>query len=72
MWDVLSGDFDVKLKSESCINNVINASKSGSIIVFHDSEKAKSNLMGTLPEILRHYTAKGYDFKNIDQDEKVR
>jgi len=72
MWDVLSGDFDENLKSESCIKNVIKASKSGSIIVFHDSEKSKSNLMETLPEILRHYTVKGYSFKNIDQDEKFR
>lgn len=72
MWDVLSGDFDVNLKAKTCINNVISGSKSGSIIVFHDSEKSKSNLMETLPEILRHYAAKGYNFKNIDQDDKIR
>lgn len=72
MWDVLSGDFDTKLKPEACINNVINASKSGSIIVFHDSEKSKANLLETLPVILRHYTEKGYNFKNINLDEELR
>lgn len=72
MWDVLSGDFDVEIKAKACINNVISGSKSGSIIVFHDSEKSKSNLMETLPEILRHYTAKGYIFKKINQDDKFR
>ena len=60
MWDVLSGDFDINIKPESCINNVISAAKSGSIIVFHDSEKSKNTLMKTLPEILRYYTVKGY------------
>ena len=72
MWDVLSGDFDTNLKPETCINNVISASKSGSIIVFHDSEKSKINLMETLPEVLRYYTAEGYIFKNINQNEKFR
>ena len=66
MWDVLSGDFDINLKPESCINNVISASKSGSIIVFHDSEKSKENLFNTLPEVLRHFAAKGYVFDKID------
>ena len=72
MWDVLSGDFDVNLKPETCINNVISASKSGSIIVFHDSEKSKKNLMETLPEVLRYYTTEGYIFNNINQNDKFR
>ena len=72
MWDVLSGDFDVNLNPETCINNVISASKSGSIIVFHDSEKSKTNLLETLPEVLRYYTVEGYIFKNINQNEKFR
>src|SRR5690349_7808323 len=40
MWDVLSGDFDVKLSAEACSLNVIRNAQPGSIVVFHDSEKA--------------------------------
>ena len=40
MWDVLSGDFDESLTKEQCLQNVILNAKNGSIIVFHDSEKA--------------------------------
>jgi peptidoglycan/xylan/chitin deacetylase (PgdA/CDA1 family) len=72
MWDVLSGDFDANLNPEICADNVIKASKSGSIIVFHDSLKAKTNIMGSLPLVLNHFTEKGYRFKNINQDEKIR
>lgn len=72
MWDVLSGDFDINIKPESCVNNVISAAKSGSIVVFHDSDKSKNTLMKTLPEVLRYYTVKGYIFKIINQDGKLR
>ena len=40
MWDVLSGDFDETLSKEQCLKNVIDNTVEGSIIVFHDSEKA--------------------------------
>src|SRR5436190_2963882 len=40
MWDVLSGDFDIDCSPEQCLANVVLTSGPGSIIVFHDSEKA--------------------------------
>ena len=40
MWDVLSKDYDLKLKGEDCSFNVLRFSRPGSIVVFHDSEKA--------------------------------
>jgi len=72
MWDVLSGDFDVNLKPEACADNVIKASKSGSIVVFHDSLKAKDNMMGSLPFVLKHFTELGYIFKSINQHEQIK
>ena len=42
MWDVLSGDFDKIITKEQCLGIVIKHAKNGSIIVFHDSEKAFS------------------------------
>src|SRR5947209_2445064 len=44
MWSVLSGDFDRGISSEKCFANVIKNTVEGSIIVFHDSEKAFERL----------------------------
>jgi peptidoglycan/xylan/chitin deacetylase (PgdA/CDA1 family) len=65
MWDVLSGDFDEKLSKEQCLNNVMDKTGSGSIIVFHDSEKAFPRLKYTLPQVLKQFTEKGYLFTPI-------
>ncbi|RYD73541.1 MAG: polysaccharide deacetylase family protein, partial [Sphingobacteriales bacterium] len=40
MWSVLSGDFDESLSKERCLENVLLHTKAGSIVVFHDSDKA--------------------------------
>jgi peptidoglycan-N-acetylglucosamine deacetylase len=63
MWDVLSGDFDVKISAENCYLNVVNHAVPGSIIVFHDSLKAFPRLEYALPRILDFYSKKNYQFK---------
>jgi peptidoglycan/xylan/chitin deacetylase (PgdA/CDA1 family) len=63
MWDVLSGDFDQEITKEQCMRNVVDHAQEGSIIVFHDSIKAKKNLMYALPKILEHFSQEGYLFQ---------
>lgn len=63
MWDVLSGDFDHSLSAEQCINNVLKNVKNGSIIVFHDSQKAFPCLELTLPIVLQKLQSLGYSFE---------
>lgn len=65
MWDVLSADFDKQLNAKNCINNVLKNVKNGSIIVFHDSEKAFPRLKKALPVLLEQLSKKGYTFKTI-------
>ena len=65
MWDVLSGDFDKSLTGEDCSFNVIKHVKPGSIIVFHDSEKAYPRLKVALPKILEHGKRKNFQFEAI-------
>lgn len=65
MWDVLSYDWDKSVSEEACLNNVVQFAKKGSIVVFHDSVKASSNLKYALSKVLETYTAKGYKFKSI-------
>ena len=65
MWDVLSGDFDLSLSKENCLKNVLKNAQVGSIVVFHDSEKAFKNLEYVLPRALEYFTEKGFVFKSI-------
>ena len=65
MWDVLSGDFDESLSKENCLQNVIRKTKPGSIIVFHDSEKAFPLLAYSLPLFLRAFAEKGFVFNSL-------
>ena len=66
MWSVLSADFDKEIDENKCLNNVIQNSDNGSIIVFHDSEKAFDKLQIVLPKVLEHFSKKGYTFKKIE------
>jgi peptidoglycan/xylan/chitin deacetylase (PgdA/CDA1 family) len=65
MWDVLSGDFDVQLSPGQCLKNVVSNIRPGSIIVFHDSEKAYKRLRYALPKMLEEGRNKGYVFDKI-------
>ncbi len=65
MWDVLSGDFDQNISKEKCWKNVRENTNGGSIIVFHDSEKAKEKLLYTLPKTLEYFSNKGFVFKQL-------
>jgi peptidoglycan/xylan/chitin deacetylase (PgdA/CDA1 family) len=65
MWSVLSGDFDVNITPEKCCENVLKNAESGSVIVFHDSEKAYERLRYALPLVLEYFSGKGYQFEKI-------
>jgi len=66
MWDVLSADFDASLSPQDCARNVLTHAEPGSIVVFHDSEKALKNLKYALPVVLENLGKAGFCFKKID------
>jgi len=66
MWDVLSADFDPNISNEKCLENVIKNIQNGSIIIFHDSDKASEKLKFVLPKVLEYYSYLGYKFKHIE------
>jgi peptidoglycan/xylan/chitin deacetylase (PgdA/CDA1 family) len=66
MWDVLSADFDQQIAPEKCLQNVISKVRAGSIIVFHDSEKAFKNLKYALPKTLHFLKVNGFKCEVID------
>ena len=67
MWNVLAVDWNEKISQENCLSNVISNTKSGSIVVFHDSNKAARNMQYALPIVLRHFSDLGYSFKRIPE-----
>lgn len=67
MWSSLSADFDTSLTKEEVLSNITSNTKTqGDIIIFHDSEKMKKNVIYCLPKILEFYTKKGFTFNTID------
>lgn len=60
MWDVLTKDYLPQLNTYKAQKRIQKATRSGSIIVFHDSEKAEKNLKILLPEYLQFLRAEGY------------
>jgi peptidoglycan/xylan/chitin deacetylase (PgdA/CDA1 family) len=65
MWDVLSKDYDASISAEKCYENVIKNVSSGSIIVFHDSNKAKENVLNSLEKTIETLKNKGFNFEKI-------
>lgn len=64
MWSVLSMDY-AEISPQKCLDNVLKNVRPGSIIVFHDSLKARNNVTEILPKLLEQLKAEGYTFKKL-------
>ncbi len=71
MWDVMSFDFSKSVSKEKCLSIVINNIRKGSIIVFHDSVKAREKVLYALPQVIKVMQDKGYTFRSIRLDKKA-
>ena len=71
MWDLITCDYDRRLTSEKVFRNITEFVRPGSIITFHDSIKAKPNLIEALPRAISWMKEQGYRFEAIPY-EKVR
>jgi len=65
MWDILTRDYNTSRSSGRIARRILKTARPGSIVVFHDSEKAKKNLKAVLPQFLKHFHEQGYDFPAI-------
>lgn len=65
MWDVLAADWRSDVSPEKCLLNVVNNASPGSIVVFHDSEKAYKNMIYALPRSLKILSEEGYSFSAL-------
>lgn len=64
-WTVISYDWDKTLSPDDCYENVIKRAGDGSIVVFHDSEKAVNNMLPALTKVLDYYKDKGFSFEKL-------
>jgi len=69
MWDVLSKDYNIQLSGEDCSFNVIRNAEPGSVVVFHDSEKALPRMQKALTATLQFFSEKGWTFKSISSEQ---
>jgi len=65
MWSVLSVDYDRTVPASTSLDHVIKNTTSGSIVVFHDSQKASGKMLKILPKYLEHFTSLGYSFNPV-------
>jgi peptidoglycan/xylan/chitin deacetylase (PgdA/CDA1 family) len=65
MWDIITGDYDTSISPETCAAEVFQHHKPGSIVVFHDSEKAKKNVLPALKLVLEELHKQGYSFEAL-------
>jgi peptidoglycan/xylan/chitin deacetylase (PgdA/CDA1 family) len=63
MWDVLTFDFKQSLSANDVLQIALKNSRNGSIVVFHDSEKAKERVLKALPEYIMEMKKRGFEFE---------
>jgi peptidoglycan/xylan/chitin deacetylase (PgdA/CDA1 family) len=65
MWSILSRDYDVRVSPQKCLKLCLTGIKQGSIIVFHDSIKAETNMLFALDGLLKYLNNEGYSCEVI-------
>ena len=63
MWDIITHDYNRSIQSKSVFNNVRKHVRNGSIIVFHDSIKAKNNMLAALPLTIEYLNSQGFRYE---------
>ena len=66
MWDVITHDYNKNLSPETIMRTIKRYSRNGSLVVFHDSIKAKENVLAVLPLAIEYWKSKGYTFGVLD------
>jgi len=67
MWDIQTGDFNARLNRERAISECKKGIEPGSIILMHDSVKARQNLQYILPRLLEFLKDENYSCEPIKQ-----
>lgn len=63
MYDLVTRDYSKRINGEQVLDNVKRYVRNGSIIVFHDSIKAHTNMRYALPRAIEWLKEQGYEFE---------
>lgn len=66
LWDVITRDYDRDLRPEDVYQIAVKYGRNGSIVVFHDSVKARTNMRYAFPKAVEYWKAQGFEFKTLD------
>lgn len=66
MYDVVTRDYSRRLTPGQVLDNVRRFTRAGSIIVFHDSLKARERMLPVLPQAIEWLQQQGYEFRKLD------
>lgn len=69
-WSQLVPDYDPGMQPQKEFKRLIKNVLPGSILVFHDSEKAFPQMRQILPQFLDYYSSKGFRFEALPFQEK--
>jgi peptidoglycan/xylan/chitin deacetylase (PgdA/CDA1 family) len=62
MWDVITADYDARKTPEEVMNTVKSNIRPGSVVVFHDSLKARDRVLSVLPQAIEFWESEGYSW----------
>ena len=62
MWDVLAHDFNDRWTDDQRVHEVVDRTRPGTIIVFHDSLKCDGRMRRSMPRVVRRLLADGHTF----------
>lgn len=65
LWDVITRDYDADLTEKEVLEIAKKYTRSGSIVVFHDSLKAEKNMKYAFPLAMKYWLENGYTFKTL-------
>ncbi len=65
MWDVMTGDFDIRMNADKCNQVIEKFGEINSIITMHDNIKSFKINCISVPFALNHFTCLGYSCKSL-------
>jgi peptidoglycan-N-acetylglucosamine deacetylase len=65
MWDLITRDYNPRVTPQQIMGYIKKLTRNGSIIVFHDSVKAKKNVLGALAPTIEYLQKEGYRFETL-------
>ncbi len=68
LWRIMIPDYRAGINADKALKKLQRHVCAGDIVVMHDNEKARDNILRLLPPFLKYFTGKGYSFEAIPME----